>query len=57
MTTSDSILQACQQVARHANAAGLSPQEFAKAMNTHSGTLVESPMTTTTPNATDAVEV
>lgn len=29
----DPFLKACQQVARHANAAGLSPQEFAKAMN------------------------
>lgn len=33
MTTPDPVLKACQQVAKHANAAGLSPQEFARAMN------------------------
>lgn len=50
----DPILKARQQVARHANAAGLSLQEFAKAMNTHLGTLVVSPITTT-PSAAYAV--
>lgn len=33
MTTHDPFLQACQQVAKHANAAGLSIQDFARAMN------------------------
>ena len=33
MTTPDPFLQACQQVAKHANAAGLFIQDFARAMN------------------------